>query len=82
MGRAKRSVLPVEAQYIPQGYPVMDLGLCQLRLDPLGDVERCDLALRTRAPRSRPGERRLLTERRDAMRALAAELAPTSVRPT
>jgi len=76
MARAERTVLPVETQYDAQRHPVADLLGVNLRLDALGDLERADLALSTHAPHTRPGIRRLLTERRDAMRALAAELAP------
>lgn len=46
----------------------------QLRLDPLFDIEQVDSILSRRQPGSRPGQRRLLTERRDAMASLAAEL--------
>jgi hypothetical protein len=48
----------------------------QLRLDPVGDIERADALLASRAKGSKPGERRLLTERREAMAALASMLRP------
>jgi hypothetical protein len=68
------SIFPVEGQSTPKAESVQVLDLTQLRLDPLQDLEAVDSLLRRRQPGSRPGQRRLLTERRDAMRALAAEL--------
>lgn len=73
------SIFPVESQSRTKGESVQVLDLGQLRLDALADLEAVDVALRSRARGSRPGARRLLTERRDAMRALALELLPTSV---
>jgi len=69
----------VEAQPTPQAESVQALRPIQLRVDPLFDIEQVDVALRVRSFGSQPGERRLLTERRDAMAALAAELSSTSV---
>jgi hypothetical protein len=80
MHRAERSVLQVEGQHDAQRHSGQGLSGVALRIDAVGDLERLDRAIRDRAPGSRPGLRRLLTERRDAMRALAAQLAPTSVR--
>lgn len=68
--------LTVESQSTPKAESVQALALTQLRFDALADLEAIDSLLRRRQPGSRPGQRRLLTERRDAMRALAAELAP------
>jgi hypothetical protein len=52
------------------------LGPVQLRLDPVLEMAEIDAAIRVRRPRSRPGLHRLLNERREAMRALAAQLRP------
>jgi hypothetical protein len=49
-----------------------------LRFDALADIVNVDAAIRVRSHGSQPGLRRLLTERRDAMRALAGELAPVT----
>lgn len=78
MLRRRRSIFPVEAQYDAQRHSDQALGLVQLQLDPVCTIEEADALLRSRASGSRPGAHRLLTIRRDAMRALAAELAPTT----
>lgn len=72
------SISLVEAQYDAKRHSGQALDFVQLRIDPLAQLEQVDSQLRRRQPGSRPGQRRLLTERRDAMRALAAELAPTT----
>lgn len=71
------SIYPVEDQSGAQRQSCQALDLVQLQIDPLSAIEELDSTLRRRRPGSRPGQRRLLTERRDAMRALAAEIAPT-----
>ena len=78
MGARSAHILPVESQSTPQAESVKPLPLIQLRLDALHDLEVIDSLLRRRQPGSRPGQRRLLTERRDAMAALAAELRPVT----
>ena len=74
MLRRSRSIFLVESQSTPQAETVQVLDFVQLEIDPLGQLEQIDLDLRRRQPGSRPGQRRLLTLRRDVMRALAAEL--------
>lgn len=69
----------MEGQPTPKAESVQVLDLRQLRIDALGDIAAVDALVRSRTSGSRPGLRRLLTERRDAMAALAAELRPTSV---
>jgi hypothetical protein len=66
----------VEDQSTPQAESIQALDLVQLYLDPVYDIEQFDSIIRARKPRSRPGLARLLTARRDAMRALAAQLLP------
>ena len=61
-------------EYEQHASSVKPFGPEQLRLDPLADIVNVDERLRSWAVGSRPGAARLLTERRDAMRALAAEL--------
>jgi hypothetical protein len=73
------SIFPVEGQSTPQAESVKSLTFVQLRIDPLGEIEETDRVIRSRQRGSRPGLTRLLTQRRDAMRALAAELLPESV---
>ena len=53
---------------------VKPLTFVQLRLDPLQDLEDADALINSRRKGTRPGLLPLLSERRDAMRALAAEL--------
>lgn len=48
----------------------------QLHLDPIGAIEEVDSILGSRQPGTRPGQRLLLTLRRDIFRSLAAELSP------
>ena len=63
-------------EHTPQADTVQGLDLIQLYLDPIYDIEQFDSIIAARKPRSRPGLARLLTARRDAMRALAAQLMP------
>jgi len=72
----KAHIYRVEDQYEPTGESRQALDLVQLYLDPVYDIEQFDSIIRARKSRSRPGLARLLTARRDAMRALAAQLMP------
>lgn len=78
MAWAKPTLYQVEAQYAPQAHSGQALDLVQLSIDPVWDLEELDSMLSKRQPGSRPGQRLLLTRRRDVMRELAAQLAPTS----
>jgi len=71
------SISLVEAQYDVQRHSVQGLALTQLSLDPILDMEEIDATLKARRKGTRPGVRVLLNRRREAMRALAAQLAPT-----
>ena len=73
MASAASHCPPVDGEYDRQVVPSRPL---QLRIDPLADLEDIDRILAVRVKGSRPSIRTLLTERRDAMAALAAELWP------